>query len=86
MARVTLGTSRMQEIRPPGSVRAKPNGIATRPRSSGRTHRSSNGASTLPKMLATDDAETLTVSWAVHLQWRYQATTDRSPEPSETRL
>ncbi|AGA08562.1 hypothetical protein C770_GR4pB078 (plasmid) [Sinorhizobium meliloti GR4] len=33
MTRVTLGKSRVREIRPPGSVRAKPNGIATRPRS-----------------------------------------------------
>ncbi|RVG96473.1 hypothetical protein CN210_32120 [Sinorhizobium meliloti] len=32
MTRVTLGKSRVREIRPPGSVRAKPNGIATRPR------------------------------------------------------
>ncbi|OKP64851.1 hypothetical protein BTE77_33935 [Ensifer adhaerens] len=34
MTRVTLGKSRVREIRPPGSVRAKPNGIATRPRPS----------------------------------------------------
>ncbi|QAU45897.1 hypothetical protein XH91_11375 [Bradyrhizobium guangzhouense] len=33
MTRVTLGKSRVREIRPPGSVRAKPNGRATRPRS-----------------------------------------------------
>ncbi|RVI61299.1 hypothetical protein CN187_30220 [Sinorhizobium meliloti] len=33
MTRITLGRSRLREIRPPGSVRAKPNGIATRPRS-----------------------------------------------------
>jgi hypothetical protein len=33
MTRVTLGKSRVREIRPPGSVRAKPNGIATRPQS-----------------------------------------------------
>ncbi|RMI14802.1 hypothetical protein DA102_033745 [Sinorhizobium meliloti] len=28
---MTLGRSRVREIRPPRSVRAKPNGIATRP-------------------------------------------------------
>jgi hypothetical protein len=32
MTRVTLGKSRVRESRPPGSVRAKPNGRATRPR------------------------------------------------------
>ncbi len=31
MTRVTLGKSRVRESRPPGSVRAKPNGRATRP-------------------------------------------------------
>lgn len=30
--RVTSGKSRVRESRPPGSVRAKPNGRATRPR------------------------------------------------------
>lgn len=33
MTRVTLGKSRMRESRLSGSVRAKPNGLATRPRS-----------------------------------------------------
>ncbi|MBK1670890.1 hypothetical protein CKO28_23015 [Rhodovibrio sodomensis] len=32
MMRVTSGRSRVRESRPPGSVRAKPNGLATRPR------------------------------------------------------
>src|SRR6478609_9010370 len=32
MTRVTLGKSRVRESRMPGSVRAKPNGLATRPR------------------------------------------------------
>ena len=32
MTWVTSGKSRVREIRTPGSVRAKPNGIATRPR------------------------------------------------------
>ncbi|MBI1208014.1 MAG: hypothetical protein GC191_12090 [Azospirillum sp.] len=31
MTRVTFGKSRVRESRMPGSVRAKPNGIATRP-------------------------------------------------------
>ena len=34
MTWVTSGKSRVREIRTPGSVRAKPNGIATRPRPS----------------------------------------------------
>ncbi|RZM91493.1 hypothetical protein CWO91_41065 [Bradyrhizobium genosp. SA-3] len=37
MTRVTLGKSRVRESRPPGSVRAKPNGRATRPRPEGLT-------------------------------------------------
>jgi hypothetical protein len=36
MTRVTLGKGRVRESRPPGSVRAKPNGRATRPRSQTR--------------------------------------------------
>src|SRR5258708_5668719 len=40
MTRDALGKSRVRESRPPGSVRAKPNGRATRPRSSpAKSHR-----------------------------------------------
>ncbi|RUM05911.1 hypothetical protein EFB14_32415, partial [Rhizobium fabae] len=65
MMRVTLGKSRVREIRPPGSVRAKPNGIATRPRSRERraTHNAGALAASLRQVVATrDEAPQLTSS------------------------